>query len=197
MLHADGVVARFTPCSRSMRRTQFNGAGFHARTDARACSWQTPVLAIGRALQLMEAADMSSFNYSAREIAMHQRACGTQPPAAKEGEGAHTAASAAPISAGAIRAGSQAAPADAPAPASLGGRGGQQHVGREHIVQLLASFEHRSARGRHACMVLEPLGSDLEAVLEVYGGGMGMGIAPAAVRSVTRQLLQALDYLHR
>ncbi|KAI8472847.1 MAG: kinase-like domain-containing protein [Monoraphidium minutum] len=65
------------------------------------------------------------------------------------------------------------------------------------IAALLATFEHRSPGGRHACLVVEPLGSSLEEAAARCGGGLGMGLPLEAVRGTARQALSALDHLHR
>ncbi|GBF95545.1 hypothetical protein Rsub_08526 [Raphidocelis subcapitata] len=65
-----------------------------------------------------------------------------------------------------------------------------------NVARLLGSFEHRTNAGRHACMVLEPLGSSLQDAAEAAAGGLGLGLPLSAVRAVARQALSALDHLH-
>jgi len=92
----------------------------------------------------------------------------------------------------------QAATEDAGTSASTSGTSsGSGGSGQQHIAQLLGSFQHRSVKGRHACLVLEPLGTDLAAVADAYAGGIRHGLAPDAVKNITRQVLLALDHLHR
>ena len=51
--------------------------------------------------------------------------------------------------------------------------------------------------GQHACLVTEHLGSSLSDVMRRYGGGLEIGLPMPVVQALTRQMTQALDYLHR
>ncbi|KAK9829340.1 hypothetical protein WJX72_005262 [[Myrmecia] bisecta] len=62
-----------------------------------------------------------------------------------------------------------------------------------HCVHLFDSFEHSGPHGRHVCMVFEVLGDNLLSLIKQY---KYRGIPLPVVRSLTRQVLVALDYLH-
>lgn len=64
----------------------------------------------------------------------------------------------------------------------------------KHCCRLLDSFEHSGPHGRHVCMVFEVLGDNLLALIKAYNY---KGIPLRVVRSLTRQMLVALDFLHR
>ncbi|RDB22074.1 Serine/threonine-protein kinase SRPK [Hypsizygus marmoreus] len=61
--------------------------------------------------------------------------------------------------------------------------------GPSHIVGLLDSFEVSSINGRHLCLVHEPMGR--------FPKLDGTGLPLSVVKVVAKQLLQALDFLHR
>lgn len=63
-----------------------------------------------------------------------------------------------------------------------------------HCCRLLDSFEHSGPHGLHVCMVFEVLGDNLLALIKAYDY---KGIPLPVVRTLTRQMLVALDYLHR
>lgn len=64
----------------------------------------------------------------------------------------------------------------------------------KHCCRLLDSFEHAGPHGLHVCMVFEVLGDNLLALIKHYDyRGAPLGV----VRALTRQMLVALDYLHR
>ncbi|WIA21033.1 hypothetical protein OEZ85_005361 [Tetradesmus obliquus] len=79
-----------------------------------------------------------------------------------------------------------------------------------NIVPLLDAFEHRSAAGRHACMVLQREGSALDYVFAMWALESRLlrrthnvqasrSLLPEGLpllRSICRQLLQALHHLH-
>ncbi|KAI4785319.1 hypothetical protein KUCAC02_037838, partial [Chaenocephalus aceratus] len=65
---------------------------------------------------------------------------------------------------------------------------------RETIVQLIDDFKISGVNGVHVCMVLEVLGHQL---LKWIIKSNYMGIPLVCVKSIIRQVLQGLDYLHR
>uniref|UniRef100_A0A3B4BDA1 non-specific serine/threonine protein kinase n=1 Tax=Periophthalmus magnuspinnatus TaxID=409849 RepID=A0A3B4BDA1_9GOBI len=64
---------------------------------------------------------------------------------------------------------------------------------RERIVHLLDSFRITGANGEHVCMVLEVLGHQ---VLRWIIKSNYTGLPLPCVKSIVRQVLQGLDYLH-
>ncbi|XP_067408499.1 SRSF protein kinase 3 isoform X5 [Emydura macquarii macquarii] len=64
---------------------------------------------------------------------------------------------------------------------------------RERIVQLLEDFKISGINGIHVCMVLEVLGHQL---LTWIIKSNYQGLPLACVKSILRQVLQGLDYLH-
>jgi len=67
---------------------------------------------------------------------------------------------------------------------------------RDHcfVVQLLNSFMHAGPNGKHICMVFEILGVNLLEIIKVYNY---KGIPIPICRAISKQVLIALDYLHR
>ncbi|CAG9331140.1 unnamed protein product [Blepharisma stoltei] len=67
---------------------------------------------------------------------------------------------------------------------------------RDHcfVVQLLNSFMHAGPNGKHICMVFEILGVNLLEIIKVYNY---KGIPIPICRVISKQVLIALDYLHR
>lgn len=62
------------------------------------------------------------------------------------------------------------------------------------IVRLLDHFDITGVNGTHKCLVFEALGCSLyKLIVKSHFKGLPMDL----VRSITRQLLQGLDYLHR
>ncbi|KAH8590684.1 kinase-like domain-containing protein [Bisporella sp. PMI_857] len=68
------------------------------------------------------------------------------------------------------------------------------HPGRNHVVSLLDSFEHKGPNGTHVCMVFEVLGENLLGLIKRWNH---RGIPIALVKQITKQVLLGLDYLHR
>ncbi|BFZ57240.1 serine/threonine protein kinase, CMGC [Savitreella phatthalungensis] len=68
------------------------------------------------------------------------------------------------------------------------------HPGYAHVVGLLDQFEHEGPNGRHVCMVFEVLGENLLGLIRRYEH---RGIPINVVKQIARQILLALDYLHR
>ncbi|XP_063064805.1 SRSF protein kinase 3 [Engraulis encrasicolus] len=64
---------------------------------------------------------------------------------------------------------------------------------RETIVQLIDDFKISGINGVHVCMVLEVLGHQL---LKYIIKSNYMGLPLVCVKSILRQVLQGLDYLH-
>lgn len=62
------------------------------------------------------------------------------------------------------------------------------------LVQLLTHFVHRGKNGNHICMVFEILGVNLLEIIKLYDY---KGIPIPLVRTIARQVLIGLDYLHR
>lgn len=62
------------------------------------------------------------------------------------------------------------------------------------VVQMLNSFMHNGPHGKHVCMVFEILGVNLLAVIKMYNY---QGIPLPICRSICKQVLIGLDYLHR
>lgn len=67
------------------------------------------------------------------------------------------------------------------------------HRGHDYVVKLLDSFDHKPGRELHACMVMEPLGENLLALLTRNGS---TAIAQAIVKTITKQILLGLQFLH-
>lgn len=68
---------------------------------------------------------------------------------------------------------------------------GVDHPGKKHIIELLDYFEHDSPNGTHLCLVLPLMMAD--------GGAMTVNGRPhqaVSVRSITKQVLLGLDFLH-
>lgn len=64
---------------------------------------------------------------------------------------------------------------------------------RETIVQLIDDFKISGVNGVHVCMVLEVLGHQL---LKWIIKSNYMGLPLACVKTIIRQVLRGLDYLH-
>ena len=67
------------------------------------------------------------------------------------------------------------------------------HPGREHIVSFLDSFSHQGPESSHVCIVFEPLGENLLALIERH---KKKGVPRALVRVIARQIVFGLEYLH-
>nr|GAT49705.1 CMGC/SRPK protein kinase [Mycena chlorophos] len=63
------------------------------------------------------------------------------------------------------------------------------HPGREHIVAFMDSFSHDN----HVCIVFEPLGENLLALIERH---RRKGVPRALVKIIAKQILLGLQYLH-
>ena len=62
----------------------------------------------------------------------------------------------------------------------------------KHVVRLLDNFKHKGPHGNHVVMVFEVLGKNLLDLIEKHDKGLPLGI----VKSITKQILIALDFLH-
>ncbi|KAF5384680.1 hypothetical protein D9757_006225 [Collybiopsis confluens] len=67
------------------------------------------------------------------------------------------------------------------------------HPGRRHIVSFLDSFSHVSPEASHVCIVFEPLGENLLALIE---RNKKKGVPRALVKLIAKQVLLGLQYLH-
>lgn len=70
----------------------------------------------------------------------------------------------------------------------------KDHPGHRYIVSLLDSFSHLGPNGAHICMVFEVLGENLLGLVKKYEY---KGVPEVLVKQITKQVLLALDYLHR
>lgn len=68
------------------------------------------------------------------------------------------------------------------------------HPGHEHVIQLLDTFTHKGPNGVHVVMVFEVLGENLLGLIRRY---KHRGIPIIFVKQIAKQLLSALDFLHR
>lgn len=68
------------------------------------------------------------------------------------------------------------------------------HPGHQHVIQLLDTFTHQGPNGVHVCMVFEVLGENLLGLIRRY---KHRGIPVVFVKQIAKQLLSALDFLHR
>ncbi|KAK0208446.1 kinase-like domain-containing protein [Desarmillaria ectypa] len=67
------------------------------------------------------------------------------------------------------------------------------HLGRQHIVSFLDSFTHQGPEASHICIVFEPLGENLLALIE---RNKKHGVPRALVKVIAKQTLLGLQYLH-
>lgn len=63
-----------------------------------------------------------------------------------------------------------------------------------YVVQLLNTFSHTGINGTHICLVFEVLGVNLLEIIKFY---QYKGIPINLCRSISKQVLIGLDYLHR
>ncbi|CAX44834.1 serine/threonine protein kinase (SRPK), putative [Candida dubliniensis CD36] len=68
------------------------------------------------------------------------------------------------------------------------------HPGHQHVIQLLDTFTHKGPNGIHVVMVFEVLGENLLGLIRRY---KHRGIPVVFVKQIAKQLLSALDFLHR
>jgi len=67
------------------------------------------------------------------------------------------------------------------------------HQGRQHIVSFLDSFSHQGPEASHVCIVFEPLGENLLALIERH---KKKGVPRPLVKVIAKQILLGLEYLH-
>jgi serine/threonine protein kinase len=67
------------------------------------------------------------------------------------------------------------------------------HPGRAHVVSFLDSFYYQGPEASHVCIVFEPLGENLLALIE---RNKKKGVPRALVRVIAKQILLGLQYLH-
>ncbi|KZT23770.1 kinase-like protein [Neolentinus lepideus HHB14362 ss-1] len=67
------------------------------------------------------------------------------------------------------------------------------HPGREHVVSFLDSFQHCALEDIHVCIVFEPLGENLLALIERH---KKKGVPRGLVKVIAKQVLLGLMYLH-
>ncbi|TFK57525.1 kinase-like protein [Heliocybe sulcata] len=67
------------------------------------------------------------------------------------------------------------------------------HPGREHVVSFLDSFQHCGPDDIHVCIVFEPLGENLLALIERH---KKKGVPQGLVKVIAKQILLGLMYLH-
>ncbi|CAM9013520.1 unnamed protein product [Wickerhamomyces anomalus] len=68
------------------------------------------------------------------------------------------------------------------------------HSGKKHVIAFLDSFNHDGPNGTHVIMVFEVLGENLLSLIRKY---KHRGIPVIYVKQIAKQMLLALDYLHR
>lgn len=67
------------------------------------------------------------------------------------------------------------------------------HPGRDYIVSYLDSFQHVGPEETHICMVFEPLGENLLALIE---RNKAKGVPRSLVKAIAKQIILGLQYLH-
>ncbi|KAB8225801.1 kinase-like domain-containing protein [Aspergillus novoparasiticus] len=72
--------------------------------------------------------------------------------------------------------------------------GTSKHEGIHYILPLLDQFKHTGPNGDHVCFVFDVLGHHLDFQCAKYEDGR---LPVSAVKVIARQLLLALDFLHR
>ena len=74
--------------------------------------------------------------------------------------------------------------------------------GARHITQLLDEFEHHGPNGTHKCLVFELMGPNMNAMVErmpqfrIRKPGIKIRYPPRMAKSILKQTLQALAFLH-
>ncbi|CAJ0553206.1 Ff.00g117180.m01.CDS01 [Fusarium sp. VM40] len=75
--------------------------------------------------------------------------------------------------------------------------------GAQYITQLVTEFEHHGPNGVHKCLVLEPMGPSVNSMVEELPQfkprlrTMNIRYPPQMARSILKQSLQGLAFLHR
>lgn len=70
----------------------------------------------------------------------------------------------------------------------------KEHKGKQHVIAFLDSFMHNGPNGSHVIMVFEVLGENLLSLIRKY---KHRGIPVIYVKQIAKQMLLALDYIHR
>lgn len=74
--------------------------------------------------------------------------------------------------------------------------------GARHVTQLLDEFKHTGPNGIHTCLVFEPMGPSVNSMVEELPQfnplmfGMKVRYPPPMAKSILRQSLEALAFLH-
>lgn len=68
------------------------------------------------------------------------------------------------------------------------------HQGRHYVLSALDPFKHNGPHGEHVCFVFDVMGYHLGFQAAKYEDGR---LPVSSVKSVARQLLLGLDFLHR
>ncbi|KAL5483406.1 hypothetical protein ACEPAI_8637 [Sanghuangporus weigelae] len=68
------------------------------------------------------------------------------------------------------------------------------HPGYSRVIRLLDHFRHSGPYGQHLCLVKELLG---ESVHDLTGYSTVNSVHPVPAKSITRDILSGLDYLHK
>lgn len=75
--------------------------------------------------------------------------------------------------------------------------------GTKYITQLLDAFEHRGPKGKHVCLVFEPMGPNLNMMVEElpqfipHMQGKEYRFPLRIAKTILKQALQALEFLHK
>ncbi|ODQ58444.1 hypothetical protein WICANDRAFT_17860, partial [Wickerhamomyces anomalus NRRL Y-366-8] len=70
------------------------------------------------------------------------------------------------------------------------------HPGYNHLIKLHEWFYHNGPNGKHVCMIFEVLGENMLGLINKFEKSYG-GLPITIVKQISKQLLLALDYLHR
>jgi serine/threonine protein kinase len=84
-----------------------------------------------------------------------------------------------------------------------------RHIGQavpaeasNYVTQLLDEFRHQGPNGTHICLLFEPMGPSVSSMVEELPQfnprklGMKVRYPPWMAKSILKQSLQALDFLH-
>ncbi|KAF2013441.1 kinase-like protein [Aaosphaeria arxii CBS 175.79] len=72
-----------------------------------------------------------------------------------------------------------------------------EHPGRKHIIKLLDHFYHDGVNGRHLCIVTEAAGQTLYQYVDAKDRGLPGRLDGSECRLFSRQLLLAVDFMHK
>jgi serine/threonine protein kinase len=71
------------------------------------------------------------------------------------------------------------------------------------VIKLLDSFQHNGPNGVHLCLVFEPMGPCVDSMVEElpylksHNKGMNIRYPTWMIKSILRQVLQGLVFLHK